>query len=413
MRTCRDPLRAVQSRRRGAVVVFMVAGIVMLLAMVMISVDVASMQLVRTELRAASDSAAKAGAEALLRTQNRTKAIEAALAFAELNSVGGKAFKLKSTDVVIGTSAVQTDGSWAFTAGGAKPNAVRINAQMNAGSASGPVTLAFGKVFKTGPFAPTKTSTASAITQEVALVLDRSASMSFNLDGVDWRYPTAGQYDRRPKRNSRWIALEDAVEIYVQEVISSAVPSRVALVTWASDMLDANLPVEDTSGGYDDHDNGDGDSDLLDGLADLALPTLPYSTARLDVGLTTDFVSLLRTLKQRGNHPIYGSTNMAAGIDKGIETLTASTVKPYAQKTMVLMTDGQWNSGRHPVDAARNARDKGIVIHVVTFLPGAVSTDAEAVAQTTGGLYIHANTQAELTAAFRKIARTLPVVLTD
>jgi hypothetical protein len=174
-----------------------------------------------------------------------------------------------------------------------------------------------------------------------------------------------------------------------------------------------DLPVEDTSGGYDDHDNGDGDSDLLDGLTDLVLPTLPYSTARLDVGMTTDFVRLLRPLKQRGNYPIYGSTNIAAGIDKGIETLTASTVKPYAQKTMVIMTDGQWNSGRHPVDAARDARDKGIVIHVVTFLPGAVSTDAEAVATTTGGLYIHANIQAELTAAFRKIARTLPVVFPD
>jgi hypothetical protein len=77
------------------------------------------------------------------------------------------------------------------------------------------------------------------------------------------------------------------------------------------------------------------------------------------------------------------------------------------------MTDGQWNDGRHPVDAAEDARDAGITIHVVTFLPGAKSVDAEAVASTTGGIYIHANNEAELTAAFRKIARTLPVVLTD
>src|SRR5687767_4153889 len=133
-----------QAPRRGAVMIFMVAGLVLLLAMVMMSVDVASMHLVRAELRAASDAAAKAGAESLLRTQSQTEAVKAAMAFAELNHVGGKAFKILSSDVVIGTSAVQADGSWAFSAGGSKPNAVRINSHMEPGSASGPVTLAFG-----------------------------------------------------------------------------------------------------------------------------------------------------------------------------------------------------------------------------------------------------------------------------
>jgi Flp pilus assembly protein TadG len=394
--------------------VFMAVGIVMLLAMVMFCVDVASMQLVRTELRAATDAAAKAGAESLLRTQNQTTAVQSAVAMAQLNSVGGKAFKIAAGDVVVGTSTVQSDGSWSFSAGGTKPNAVRINSTMNSTSASGPITLAFGKVFNAGTFTPSKSSTASAMTQEIALVLDRSGSMAWDLSGVEESFPPGGAYNRRPKKGSRWMALEDAVEIYLQEVLQTPVPSRVSLVTWASNKLYDDLPDEDTGGTYyDDNDNGDGDSDLSDGLVDMLLSTLPYSTARLDYGLTTDFVTLRKTLKQRGNHPIYGSTNMAAGIDKGVETLTSTSVKPYAQKTIVLMTDGLWNDGRHPLDAAEDARDKGIVIHVVTFLPGAQSADAAAVASTTGGIYVHANNQTELTAAFRKIARTLPVVLTD
>ena len=162
---CHSTVSCSESPRRGAVMVFMVAGIVMLLAMVMMSVDVATMQLTRTELRAASDAAAKAGAESLLRTQDKTQAVNAALAYAQLNSVGGKPFKLKSSDVVIGTSAVQADGSWDFTAGGAKPNAVRINSLMNSSSASGTVSLAFSKMFNAGTFAPSKTSTASAMVQ--------------------------------------------------------------------------------------------------------------------------------------------------------------------------------------------------------------------------------------------------------
>jgi hypothetical protein len=80
---------------------------------------------------------------------------------------------------------------------------------------------------------------------------------------------------------------------------------------------------------------------------------------------------------------------------------------------IILMTDGQWNEGRNPIRAAEDARDKGIIVHVVTFLPDAVSSDAQQVATTTGGLYIHANNEAELVAAFEKLARTLPVVLTD
>jgi Flp pilus assembly protein TadG len=386
--------------------VFMVAGILLLLAMVMMSVDVATMQLTRTELRAASDAAAKAGAEALLRTQDKTQAVNAALAYAQLNFVGGKPFKLNTTDVVIGTSTVQSDGSWDFSAGGTKPNAVRINSLMSGGSASGPVTLAFSKMFNSGTFMPSKTSTASAMVQEVALVLDRSASMSFDLSGVEWQYPPGGDYDRKPKKKSRWIALEGAVDTYLDEVANTPVPTRVSLVTWASDMLNASLPIEDKSGTYYD-DNSD--NNLVYDL----LTVLPYAKARKDESLSTDLNKIRGTMKQRGNHPIYGSTNLAAGIDKAVEVLTATDVKPYAQKTALLMTDGQWNEGRHPLDAAEDARDKGIVIHVVTFLPGAQSSDAQKVATTTGGVYIHANSEAELTAAFRKIARTLPVVLTD
>jgi Ca-activated chloride channel homolog len=382
--------------RRGSVLVFMSAGIVMLLAMTMICVDVASMQLVRTELRAATDAAAKAGAESLLRTQNNTQAVKAAVDMARLNSVAGKAFKIASQDVVIGTSAQQADGSWAFTAGGDRPNAVRVNTHMTQGSASGPVTLAFARVFKAGTFTPTRSSTASAIRQEICLSIDRSASMSFDLSGVDWAYPSGGDYDRRPRSGSRWAAMRKAVDMYLDEVKDTAVPSRVSLVTWASDMTGEDLPEESNWG-----------------LLTPVTKALASIVSRLEAALSYDFKLIDSKLDQLSEHPIYGSTNMAAGIDKAVETMTATNVLPYATRTIVLMSDGQWNLGRNPKLAAEDARDKGILIHVVTFLPGAESADARDVAEITGGTYIHANNEAELIEAFRKLARTLPVVLTD
>jgi hypothetical protein len=395
-----------------------VAGIVMMLAMVMLSVDVATMHLVRAELRAASDAAAKAGAEALLRTQDRNEAVKAAMKFAELNTVSGKAFKLAASDVVIGTSVQQTDNSWAFTAGGTRPNAVRINSAMTNGSASGAVTLAFGKVFGSGGFTPTKTATASAMEQEICLCIDRSASMSFNHLGIDWLYPSGGDYNKRPKGASRWDSLLTAVGLYVDAVENTAVPSRLALVTWASDPGISTVGVKKATKDKYDIDykkkkkfKDKGKSGPGEGDEDEAM--LSPLTASTDASLSNNYDGIVSSLMQRTEFPIYGGTNMAAGIDRGVKVLTGKDVRPFAQKAIILMTDGQWNAGRDPVKAAEDARDKGIMIHVVTFLPEALSDDAKAVAQTTGGRYFHANNEAELIAAFEKLARTLPVVLTD
>jgi len=422
MRPYRRQFPAQASPRRGAVMIFMTAGLVLLLAMVMMSVDVASMHLVRAELRAASDAAAKAGAESLLRTQSQTEAVKAAMAFAELNQVGGKSFKIRSNDVVIGTSVVQADGSWAFSVGGSKPNAVRINSHMDQGSASGPVTLAFGKVFKAGTFAPTKTSTASAMEQEVCLVVDRSGSMAYDLSGVDKVYPPGGSQLVRPKKGSRWDALLTAVGLYLYEVERTAVPSRVSLVTWASYVTDV-VPDGLLKALKDIYDINYSTKKLFSDRALLDLNilstgsginlALPPITASIDVTLTSNYMDVVSKLMQRTDFPILGSTNMSAGIDMGVSVLTSGSARPYAQKTIILMSDGQWNAGRNPVEAAKDARDKGVIIHVVTFLPEAMSDDAKQVAQTTGGIYIHANNEAELIAAFQKLARTLPVVLTD
>jgi Ca-activated chloride channel homolog len=382
--------------RRGSVLVMIVVGVVMLLAMTMISVDIATMQLARAELRAATDAAAKAGAEALLRTQNQSQATSAAVSFAALNNVAGKAFKIKSSDVVIGTSTQQTDGSWAFATGGTKPNAVRVNSSMANGSASGPVQLLFGKVFNSGSFSPSKSSTASATQQEICLVIDRSGSMSFDLTGVDFAYPPDGDYDRPPRPGSRWYSLCSALDLYLAEVALTSVPSRVALVTWASDTSGWDLPKAD-----------------LKGLPKRKYSPLASIVSRLEAGLSFTFTTLNAKIDQLTEYPLYGMTNMSAGIDMGVQTLTSNTSYPYAQKTIVLMTDGLWNDGRDPKLAAADAANAGVLIHVVTFLSGAASADAKAVADITGGTYIHANTDAELQAAFQKLARTLPVVLTD
>lgn len=390
-----------ESRRRGAILVFLAVGIVMLLAMSMLSVDVATMQLTRTELGAASDAAAKAGAEALLRTQQTATAKTAAMNMASLNRVGGKPLLLRTTDIAIGRSTRQEDGSWTFSSGGTRPNAVRVNAVMSENAGSGPVNLVFGKVFGNKTFEPTKVSTASVLEQEVCLSIDRSASMAWDVSGVEWSYPPGRDQNKPPHGTlSRWAALSHAVDAYLNAANESAIPPRVALVTWASDMGDA--PRDQPIGSLILN---------LDAILALILPN--YPVAQIELRLSNIYDNIRKILVWRSNSPIRGSTNMAAGIDKAVNVLTASDVRPFAIRSIILMTDGQWNEGRSPILAAEAARDLGIVIHVVSFLSQANTTDMDRVAEITGGRHIHTENEAELVRAFEELARTLPVVLTE
>lgn len=415
MRTRKSMIRATQQAalnltRRGGVMVFLVSAVVTLLAFAMITVDVASMQLARTQLRAASDAAAKAGAEALLRTQNTTATKRAAVDMGALNSVGGQPLKLANSDVTIGTSTRQTDGSWTFASGGTRPNAVRVNAAMSGDT--GTLNLAFGKIFGAGTFQPVKTSTASVLEQEVCLALDRSASMAYDLSGEDRSYPAGRDYEDAPHSTaSRWAALNSAVKAYLAAANDTALPPRVSLVTWGSNMGDSPIdqPVGSTLTIIDSLLGR-----LISGLLSLLdNPDPNYPTAQIETRLINATDKIEAVVQWRGRHVLKGATNMSAGLDKAVKVLTDSDVRPYAKRTIILMTDGQWNEGRDPVDAAEDARDKGITVHVITFLPDAESDDMDTVAEITGGKHIHANTQAELIAAFEEIARTLPVVLTE
>ena len=72
------------------------------------------------------------------------------------------------------------------------------------------------------------------------------------------------------------------------------------------------------------------------------------------------------------NDPIPGGTNIGAGIDKAVTVLNGGNTRPFAQKTIIVMTDGHWTDGADPVEAAQRAAASGITVHAITL-----STDAD------------------------------------
>lgn len=388
--------RAALRERRGAMLILMAAMMFVFVAMSAFTVDVAWMQLIRTELRASTDSAAKAGAEALARKQNAQSAVKAAQNYAKQNHVAGKAVKLDESDVELGRSELQNDGTWKFRAGATPYTAVRVNAHYGRGLKNKPIKLFFSHLLGDPTFTPSETATASHMENEVALCVDRSHSMCFDMTGGSWSYapnnPLADpklsgfvkNYLAPPHpTGSRWAALNSVVNDFLYEANQAFQKPKIALVTWGSDTVD------------------------------------PYATPRiwkavtLEAQLHTNYNLIENKMRGLTSKSIIGATNVSAGLDEARGHLTSQHASQGATKTIILMTDGEWNQGRLPSAAARDCLSAGIIVHTVTFLPGSDQQTMKDVAKITGGRHFHANNAAELRATFQELARSLPVVLTQ
>jgi len=371
--------------RRGAIIVLVAILMVVFVAMAAFSVDVAHMHLVRTELRAATDAAARAGAEALSRLQDSDAAVNAAIAAGQRNTTAGTPLVLTQEDVILGSSSQQADGSWAFTAGAQPYTAIRVNGRRTSGSASGEVSLFFGRLLGVDSFAPVQVSTASQLDRDICIVLDRSGSMAFDLSGADWSYPAGMSYPDAyctpPHPTlSRWAAAAASLDAFLFELTQTDQIEYASLVTFAS-------PGNWCSGSYNASD--------------------------IEVGLSADYTAVQNAMATRSTNPIPGGTSISSGIDSAVTVLTGPNTRPHAAKTIVIMTDGVHNWGRAPLDAAIDANAQKIVIHTITFSDGADQQQMIDVAAAANGNHYHAPDAQALEDAFREIALTLPVVLTD
>lgn len=334
--------------RRGAMLALIAVSLFVILAFLALSVDLAYMQLSRSELRVATDAAARAAVESLSREQSVSKAITAARQIAEANEVAGQPLILGDQDIILGRMAFQTGTKWEFFPNEEPYNAIRILGRRTAGSRSGPINLFFGGVSGDRQFETQISSTAANLDRDVALVIDHSGSMLWY---------------------NRWKGLQQAVDIFLRE-------------------LDRSDPIEHVSlAGYS-------------------------SEARLYQPLTGD-TSLIRAALS-GLSPA-GQTNIGGGLQAGSDSLEDPAYRrAFAAKVVVLMTDGNHNTGTDPLlVASQLAGTRSHKVHTVTFGQSANQSLMRRVAEATGGTFYHAADNNELVQIYREIALTLPVLLVD
>ena len=381
--TNRVPRHARQKHRRGAIAVLVGLLTVLFLSSVVLSVDVSYMQLCRTKLRSATDAAARAAGEALSRAQDLEASRQAAKDIAQANLVAGTPLLLADADIIFGNSSQQQSGAWTFLAGGEPINAVRVNGRRTRSAPSGSIPTLFGKVFNVLDFEPTQLATVVRLDRDICIVVDRSSSMKLYLTDTA---PTMSTSDPRfcqppDMDQSRWGALSLAFDRFVTALETTPQSEHLALVSYGS------------GGTWCGHTNYD---------------------ATIDQGLSEHYSDAIGAMGSLSSVKFNGATDIEAGIESGIQVLIDQQLaRPFAAKTMVLMTDGHYTRGAAPHTVAPDALAEDIVIHTVTFGNGADQGEMQAVADATGGNFYHAPDAQTLQDVFEEIALTLPVMFTD
>jgi hypothetical protein len=243
------------------------------------------------------------------------------------------------------------------------------------------VRLLVGGILGRTTFEPRHVATASQIDQDIVLVLDRSGSMAWDESGDEWSYPAGKDQCATPHATlSRWSKAAAAVNAFLDAVELTRPIEHVSIVSFSSNSSSCGRSV---------------------------------LSSTIDSNLSVNYSLARSAIAQLGSQPIIGGTNVAAGIDKAVEVLTGANIRPFAQKTIIVMTDGQWNEGRSPVLAARDAAARGIKVHAITFSENADETSMQGVATEGGGKHFHAPDGNALRQIYEEIAFTLQIILTQ
>lgn len=151
--------------------------------------------------------------------------------------------------------------------------------------------------------------------------------------------------------------------------------------------------------------------DTTDQIEHVSLITFANNT-RVDHQIQTTYNSLRNTVAAIVP---FDATATGSGMITSVPTITtAPLARLFAAKTMVVLTDGQANTGTTPVNAATQIRAaNNITIHSVTFTAEAEIGQMQQAAQIGGGKHYHTNEGAELVDIFEEIANNLPTVLTE
>lgn len=423
------------SVRRGATLVLVAVMSTVLVSLGALVINWSYIELTNTQLRSATDAAAKAAAVALRETQSQNQARNAAKQLIREFTVGGQQMQISNEDIEFGNARKEANGSYTFNTDEEPTNCARVTARCGNGGATGSVQVFFSNIVSPGSYDLQKQAIAGRYDHDVCIVLDRSGSMAWDLTGDEFSYPsvyhddsTLQNYFRPPylgyddgteaepllsetnllprdregqphtaeslaavadpnKRQSRWGAALRALEVFRTTIDDRDLKAKVGLASFASDY---------TFGFYN------------------------ATKVSQDQQLNLDTQLFLDAAHEISEDPLIGDTTIAAGINHGRQVIrnTDHRRNLTSERTMILLCDGAFGGGLkgNAVRQAERAANQRVTIYTIGYGPDDAGSELlEEIATTTGGVFYPIDlgssvgaSYEQLVAAFEDIAARLP-----
>jgi Ca-activated chloride channel homolog len=400
------------SRRRGAIVILFMVVLPALLILSAVAINLAYLQLSRTELMVANDLASNAAGRALSAKQSVSAARDMAVSIASANQVAGRPLTLDSStganQIEFGVSSQTTNSQYSkfrfdevSSLSAKRLNAVRVNGKQENISVYFPGLLPSNSTFQTH-----FSSVSMQVDRDITLVFDRSGSMrDFEMTWPSGYNPrsaaamnAAANAGILRKSGSKYNYTsgqdQNTLDYYLWNDYFQLQPP--ALTKWEK-LVNA--------------------TDALMGLlsetpnTELVSVTTYSSSARNDLPLSEDYLGIMSNLRSQ---EVNGGTAIGDGMTEGVKNFATSKARPFSSKTMVVLTDGYENSGSiGAVAAAKKITAGNVTIHTITFGKDANTSLMQQVAQIGNGRFydVDGGDAATLTAVFQDIVNNLPTIL--
>jgi Mg-chelatase subunit ChlD len=387
-----------------------VVSLVVVAGVMSLAVDVGYLYLVKENLQTAADAGALAGASGLSVSQDEAR--RRATTYTQKNSANGAAVPVQASDVQLG---LWDPSTHVFTPSTSSPGAVKVTAQLrhDRGNAVG---LYLARVLGINSFDVSASAVGSFGARDVILVLDYSASMSY--DSQTRHVPQRGRDAVEQTLLGIWQNLGSPVygnmqftPVHIGSTDTTTILNTLGLShvaypypprTWSDyfnyvqgtpSTHNENKTVLDDPhyrkqyGGLTlvDYWQAVQYRAIPDGIALWQTPEQPLTavkdavslflsymqnprtddriglvaftytdgTAKLEVPLTTDFSQIGDTSQHRQAGHYHNQTNIAAGLQAAINELQTNG-RASAQRLIVLLSDGQanWIDNNHSADVS-------------------------------------------------------------
>lgn len=355
--------------RQGAMLVFLAILLPAVLAVCAYAINVVYMELARTEIQISVDLASRAAARTLASTGDKQQARAQAQRLLDANPCLRTTIQLAPNDITFGVAVRSREEERYTFRNGPSPNAIQLRSNQEF-----KLPILFPTSGVPISVRPIKSTIAAQTEMDIALLLDRSSSMSYAYNELSQESLALSQNlipGAPVGLNSRWLSMVTAISSTIQLMSASITEEQLSLTTFS------DVPL-------------------------------------IESQLTTKYELISSALAFHSASYAGGRSDLSLGMLAAASTLSnKSKARKWATRVLVIVSDGNTTSALDAKAIAQDLASQGITIFTVSCSADSNMTLMQEIAQIAHGKHFHSSTAAEFLSAFTEISRSLPTLITN